>query len=167
MIRKKGLTRYNPFKEFPTKYEEGENILTKVRRILDENEPLTDGAPLIYTPKEDGVKPEYDIRTDKWQIAINVMDRVNAYKLSDYTKNGRNPEMKETEKEGGTTTDITMNTGDDDVNSLFEDIRKAAINKLGGLVLKTYDSDIFHNWVKTDWIDGENGISKVTALKPD
>ena len=45
-----------------------------------------------------GVKPEYDIRTDKWQIAINAMDRVNAYKLSDYTKNGRNPEMKETEK---------------------------------------------------------------------
>ena len=37
-----------------SKYEEGENILTKVRRILDENEPLTDGAPLIYTPKEDG-----------------------------------------------------------------------------------------------------------------
>ena len=53
MLREKGLTRYNPFKEFPTKYEEGENILTKVRRILDENEPLTDGAPLIYTPKED------------------------------------------------------------------------------------------------------------------
>lgn len=48
MLRKKGLTRYNPFKEFPTKYEEGENILTKVRRILDENEPLTDGAPIIY-----------------------------------------------------------------------------------------------------------------------
>ena len=34
-------------------------------------------------------------------------------------------------------------------------------------MLKTYDSDIFNNWVKTDWIDGENGISKVTALKPD
>ena len=112
MLRKKRLTRYNPFKEFPTKYEEGESILTKVRRILDENEPLTDGAPLIYTPKEDGVKPEFDIRTDKWQIAINAMDRVNAYKLSDYTKNGRNPEIKETEKEGEKTTGETTNTGD-------------------------------------------------------
>lgn len=58
-------------------------------------------------------------------------------------------------------------TTDKDVNSLFEDIRIAAANKLGGLILKTYDSDIFNNWVKTDWIDGENGISKVTALKPD
>nr|DAV52158.1 MAG TPA: Major capsid protein [Microviridae sp.] len=58
-------------------------------------------------------------------------------------------------------------TTDNDVNNLFADIRKASKNKLGGLVLKTYDSDIFNNWVKTEWIDGENGISKVTALKPD
>lgn len=56
---------------------------------------------------------------------------------------------------------------DQDVKNLFHDIRNAAKNKLGGLILKTYDSDIFNNWVKTDWIDGENGISKVTALKPD
>lgn len=113
MLRKKGLTRYNPFKEFPTKYEEGENILTKVRRILDENEPLTDGAPLIYTPKEDGVKPEFDIRTDKWQIAINAMDRVNAYKLTDYTKNGRNPETKGKPEGSETATSETTKTGDD------------------------------------------------------
>lgn len=58
-------------------------------------------------------------------------------------------------------------TKDTNVNNLFEAIRKASSNKLGGLILKTYDSDIFNNWVKTDWIDGENGISKVTALKPD
>lgn len=53
------------------------------------------------------------------------------------------------------------------VKDLFRDIRDSAKNKLGGLILKTYDSDIFNNWVKTEWIDGENGISKVTALKPD
>lgn len=57
-------------------------------------------------------------------------------------------------------------TTDKDVNNLFTDIRKASKSKLGGLIIKTYDSDIFNNWVKTDWIDGENGISKVTALKP-
>lgn len=59
------------------------------------------------------------------------------------------------------------NTGNADVDNLFKDIREGAVNKLGGLIIKTYDSDIFNNWVKTDWIDGENGISKVTALKPD
>ena len=40
------------------------------------------------------------------------MDRVNAYKLSDYTKNGRNPEMKERTKEGETATGETTTTGD-------------------------------------------------------
>ena len=40
------------------------------------------------------------------------MDRVNAYKLSDYTKNGRNPEMKEKAKESETTTGKTATTGD-------------------------------------------------------
>lgn len=58
-------------------------------------------------------------------------------------------------------------TKDQKVNDLFQGIRSAALNKLGGLVLKTYESDIFNNWVKTDWIDGENGISKITALKAD
>ena len=56
---------------------------------------------------------------------------------------------------------------DIDVKKLFTIIGKAAKTKLGGLIIKTYDSDIFNNWVKTDWIDGENGISKITALKPD
>lgn len=59
------------------------------------------------------------------------------------------------------------NTSDTDVNNIFKGIRDGATNKLGGLIIKTYDSDIFNNWVKTDWIDGENGISKITALKPE
>ena len=70
-------------------------------------------------------------------------------------------------KQPGNTALEMTETKAKDVNSLFNAIRTAAANKLGGLVLKTYDSDIFNNWVKTDWVDGENGISKVTALKPD
>lgn len=33
-----------------------------------------------------------------------------------------------------------------------------------GLLLKTYQSDIFNNWINTEWIDGENGISAITAV---
>ncbi len=33
-----------------------------------------------------------------------------------------------------------------------------------GLMLKTYQSDIFNNWIKTDWIDGENGIAEITKI---
>lgn len=43
-------------------------------------------------------------------------------------------------------------------------INQARQANLGGLFLKTYDSDIFQNWIKTNWIDGENGISAITAV---
>lgn len=55
---------------------------------MDENEPLKDGAPLIYTPKQAGVRADCDIRTDKWDIAMKAMNRVNEYKLSEYLKEG-------------------------------------------------------------------------------
>lgn len=33
-----------------------------------------------------------------------------------------------------------------------------------GLLVKTYQSDLFNNWIQTDWIDGENGINAITAI---
>lgn len=33
-----------------------------------------------------------------------------------------------------------------------------------GLMIKTYQSDLFNNWLQTDWIDGVNGISAITAV---
>lgn len=33
-----------------------------------------------------------------------------------------------------------------------------------GLAVKTYQSDIFNNWLSTDWIDGTNGINEITAI---
>lgn len=33
-----------------------------------------------------------------------------------------------------------------------------------GLGIKTYQSDLFNNWLQTEWIDGVNGISAVTAV---
>ena len=33
-----------------------------------------------------------------------------------------------------------------------------------GLALKTYQSDINTNWIKTEWLDGETGINAITAI---
>ncbi|AXH75060.1 MAG: major capsid protein [Microviridae sp.] len=33
-----------------------------------------------------------------------------------------------------------------------------------GLALKTYQSDLFNNWISTEWIDGADGISEVTKV---
>lgn len=42
-----------------------------------------------------------------------------------------------------------------------------SISNQSGLCVKTYQSDIFNNWVNTEWIDGPNGINAVTAVKID
>lgn len=56
----------------------GETIEQKVRKIVNNKEPITDGAPLVYTERKDGVQPQYNIRTDRFEIAIDAMDKVSA-----------------------------------------------------------------------------------------
>lgn len=56
---------------------QGESIEEKVRRIVDNNEPIEDTAPMIYTERKNGVQQEYNIRADKWDIAQNAMQQVN------------------------------------------------------------------------------------------
>lgn len=70
---------------------QGECIEKKVQRIVNENEPIEDGAPIIFQERGDGVKPEFNIRTDRWEIAINAMDKVSAEELSKYTKTQEKP----------------------------------------------------------------------------
>lgn len=39
-----------------------------------------------------------------------------------------------------------------------------AVASQEGLGIKTYQSDLFNNWISTEWIDGDNGINAVTAV---
>ena len=84
----------------PTKtnyeYQLGESIEAKVRRITENNEPITAGAPIIYTNREDGVLPAYNIRTDRWEVAQQAMDAVNQANLAKSKNYGKidEPEPK-------------------------------------------------------------------------
>lgn len=51
----------------------------KLRKIINgEANNMEDGVfPTIYTEKKDGVQPEFDIRTDRFEVAINAMDKIN------------------------------------------------------------------------------------------
>lgn len=60
-----------------TSYE-GERIEQKIQRIVNNKEPIKDGAPIVYTERKEGVLPQYDIRTDRFEIAIDAMDKVAA-----------------------------------------------------------------------------------------
>lgn len=56
--------------------ENGESIEEKMRKVTQTNEPIENVAPLIYTERKDGVLPECDIRTDRWDIAQEAMGAV-------------------------------------------------------------------------------------------
>lgn len=61
---------------------EGETIENKVQRIVLNKEPIEDGAEIIYTEKKDGVLPQYNIRTDKWDIAQSAMDLAQQQRIA-------------------------------------------------------------------------------------
>ena len=60
----------------------GEPLQTKIERIVINKEPIKDGAPLLYTERKDGVLPGFDIRTDRFEIAIDAMDKVSKAKIA-------------------------------------------------------------------------------------
>lgn len=76
-------------------YQEGESIENKVRRITENNEPITDGAPIIYTNRKDGVLPAYNIRTDRWDVAQAAMDAVNQANLAKSKNYGKIEQQEE------------------------------------------------------------------------
>lgn len=51
----------------------------KLRKIINgESNNMEDGVfPTIYTEKKDGVQPEFDIRTDRFEVAIDAIDKIN------------------------------------------------------------------------------------------
>lgn len=75
----------------------------KLRKIINgESNNMEDGVfPTIYTEKKDGVMPEYDIRTDRFEVAINAMDKINQSAANQIAKNKGETE---TAKEFGTKT---------------------------------------------------------------
>lgn len=77
---------------------EGESIEREVERLTTEKTPIESVSPQIYTEAKEGVLPEYDIRTDRWEIAMEAMDSVAAsyrakreyYQKQKETDNGSN-----------------------------------------------------------------------------
>ena len=88
---------------------EGECIEEKIRRVTQNGEPITDGAPIIFTEKKDGVLPQYDIRTDRWDIALMAMDAVNKAKTAKSKSYGEKKEEARNDetRKGETAVDST------------------------------------------------------------
>ena len=56
---------------------EAVSIEQKIEKIINSKEPIDETAPIIYTERKHGVQPEYNIRTDRFEIALEAMDKVS------------------------------------------------------------------------------------------
>lgn len=79
---------------------EAESLEMMLERIITSGEPIDSTSPIIYTEKNDGVRPEFDIRTDIWEVAQS--ERENALR-NEIAKGQNAPE----ETAGSESTDDT------------------------------------------------------------
>ena len=117
-----------------------------------------DKAPTILT---EIINVEFDknivkyVKTQLGKYDLKVLDQIRDVILH---KKGNETLIISEENVG------TANNGSPELSNFLLELRNSQSNKLGGTLLKTYDSDIFNNWVKTDWIDGAGGITEITSI---
>ncbi|AXH74035.1 MAG: hypothetical protein [Microviridae sp.] len=69
----------------------GETIENKVTRLIENKEPIKDGAPIIFTDRAHGVNPAYNIRTDRWEIAVDALTRIEKSKTAKKDELAKSP----------------------------------------------------------------------------
>lgn len=77
---------------------ETESQIQKLRRIVENKEPIKDESPTIYTPKSKGVMPEYDIRTDRFEIAREALEKAGRAEAERIAK-GLEPQTEKSQAE--------------------------------------------------------------------
>jgi hypothetical protein len=84
----------------------GETLEQKIERIVNNNEPIKDGAPLLYTDRSEGVRASTNIRTDRFEIALEATEKIAK---SYQAKREDRAEQKRREKEVSKAENIATN----------------------------------------------------------
>lgn len=82
-----------------TPTEKGESIEEMLRRMTTNKEPIPENVPPIYTPEKEGILPEYDIRADRFDIAMQAGDKFAASQAAKSSDTGLAFETEETKQE--------------------------------------------------------------------
>jgi hypothetical protein len=88
---------------------EGDSLEVKIERITSNKEKITDASPLIFTERSEGVKAGYNIRTDRFEIAVEAMDKIVR---SNIARSENKPKM-EVVRDEISGTETTQGTGTD------------------------------------------------------
>lgn len=85
---------------------EGETLEQQIERMVNNKESIKEGTALVYTERKDGVRPEMNIRTDRWEIAIDATEKIaRSYKAKREERHNKPLEDGKPEPLQGTGTD--------------------------------------------------------------
>lgn len=121
-----------------------------------------EGQSIILKGTSESIKQGQEVETYTSSYRLEEIDNLREYIL----KQGKKEiliKWDSTEEWLGKSfiKDILVGT----VGSGTSDARTPIIQmEMGGLCLKTLQSDIFNNWVNKEWVDGDNGIKAVTDV---
>lgn len=110
MVKTKGIKFPHTQINTQENMREGQSIEEKMRKIIETKEPVKCVTTKLYQKRKDGVAPECDIRTDRFDIAIEAMHNVAVNELSELAKPAErettSTETQETETNGATELDF-------------------------------------------------------------
>lgn len=94
---------------------EAESLEKKLRRMKSNKEPIAKGEiAMVYTDRKDGVRPELDIRTDKWEIASETGKIISMGMNAKWKKeDDENGEESKANEEGQTNSNGNDKSGDE------------------------------------------------------
>lgn len=72
----------------------GESLEEMLRRLTANKEPIPENVPPIFTPQEDGIIPDYDIRSDRFDVAMDAQDKFSRSKIA---QGAEKPDITESE----------------------------------------------------------------------
>ena len=61
---------------------DAETLEQKINKAMRGNEPINDSVPIIYTNRKDGVQAGYNVRTDRFDVALDASDYISKAKLT-------------------------------------------------------------------------------------
>ncbi|UPW41220.1 hypothetical protein [Sigmofec virus UA08Rod_4888] len=79
----------------------GKSIEEVIEDSLENGVAIEKAAPIIYTEKKMGVIADYNVRTDRWEVAQAAREKVAASRLAKRTEAINNTSSEKSEEVGG------------------------------------------------------------------
>ena len=94
-MRKANFNNESCLIELNTTYESN-TLEEKIEKIVNSKEPIGDVTTPLYTERKNGVEAQYNIRTDRFDIAIEAREKITA---SNQARREERIKSKEVKKE--------------------------------------------------------------------